>query len=599
MYGEQRAVPRSFTACPLPLGSMESTSYRSLGCGEVREDHIGSRIRVAGWVRRVRDLGRFVFVDLRDCSGLVQLRALEGSPLYETLRNLGREWVVMAEGTVQRRESPNPHLPTGQVEIEVASLTVLNTSETPPFLIEDETNAQEELRLRYRYLDLRRPILQRRLLFRAEMVRVIREYLRSKGFVEVETPMLIRSTPEGARDFLVPSRLKPGSFYALPQSPQLLKQLLMIAGFDRYYQIARCFRDEDYRGDRQAEFTQVDCEMSFVTQEDILQTFEGLVREVFQKLVGINIGPLPRYSYAEVMRTYGSDKPDLRYDLRWERVQEWPARDQIPFLAGKALYWLWIEGGKASRRLQDEWQTIAKSHQITLAVIQKTSQGIQSSLSKFLSRAEEWEGLPMTGEGLGLLAGLEGEKYAGLGALRNAVIKDLALQPQREWAVLWVLDFPLFERDEESGRLVAAHHPFVHPHPEDLDRMEQEPLSVRGLAYDLVINGYEIMSGSVRCHTASLQRRVFRQLGLSEAEMTEKFGFLLEALSYGAPPHGGCAFGLDRWVMLLTGGESLRDVIAFPKTASGADLMLGAPAPLEADQLQQVLEWIEGRQRVE
>jgi len=578
---------------------METTSYRSLGCGDIRDNHVGTRVKVAGWVRRVRDLGRFVFVDLRDRSGIVQLRALEGSPLYETLRRLGREWVVMAEGTVHRRESPNPNLPTGQVEIEVASLTVLNTSETPPFLVEDETNAQEELRLRYRYLDLRRPFLQERLLFRAEMVRTIREYLRSRGFVEVETPMLIRSTPEGARDFLVPSRLKPGSFYALPQSPQLLKQLIMIAGLDRYYQIARCFRDEDYRGDRQAEFTQVDCEMSFVTQEDILQTFEGLVREVFQKLVGIDTGPLPRYSYAEVMRFYGSDKPDLRYDLRWKPVQDWPARHRIPFLAGKELYWLWIEGGKASRRLQDEWQTIAKSHQTTLAVIQKTSQGIQSSLNKFLSNAEDWEGLPMTAEGLGLLAGPESEKYAGLGALRNAMIKDLALQPRREWAVLWVLDFPLFEKDEESGRLVAAHHPFVHPHPEDLDRMEREPLSVRGLAYDLVINGYEIMSGSVRCHTAALQRRVFRQLGLSEAEMAEKFGFLLEALSYGAPPHGGCAFGLDRWVMLLTGSESLRDVIAFPKTASGADLMLGAPAPLEAEQLRQVMEWIEGRQSAE
>ena len=577
---------------------MERTSYRSLGCGEIREAHIGRQVKVAGWVRRVRDLGRFVFVDLRDRTGIVQLRALEGSPVYEVLRTLGREWVIQAEGVVQRRESPNPNLPTGQVEIEVAALTVLNTSETPPFLIEDETNAQEELRLRYRYLDLRRTVLQQRLLFRAEMVRIIREYLRARGFVEVETPMLIRSTPEGARDFVVPSRLKPGSFYALPQSPQLLKQLLMIAGFDRYYQVARCFRDEDYRGDRQAEFTQIDCEMSFVTQEDILQTFEGLVWEVFQKLMNVELGPLPRYSYAEVMQAYGSDKPDLRYRLRWEAVLNWPAHAHIPFLAGKNLYWLWIEGGKASRRLQDEWQAIAKSYGTTLAVVQKTSQGIQSSLNKFLLSEGDWEGLPMSAEGLGLLVGLEEGKYALLGALRSAVIKDLALSPERDWAVLWVVDFPLFERDEESGRLVAAHHPFVHPHPEDLDKLEEDPLRVRGLAYDLVINGYEIMSGSVRCHTAALQRRIFRQLGLSEAEMTEKFGFLLEALSYGAPPHGGCAFGLDRWVMLLTGGENLRDVIAFPKTASGADLMLGAPAPLDPDQLRQVKEWISSGQTV-
>jgi len=571
---------------------VKPTTYRTIGCGELRETHIGQAVRIVGWVRRVRDLGRFVFVDVRDRSGLVQLRALEGTPFYEMLKSLGREWVIQAEGVVQHRESPNPHLPTGQVEIEAQSLQVLNPSATPPFLIEDETTAQEDLRLRYRYLDLRRPVMQERLLFRAEMIRVIREYLRSEGFVEVETPMLIRSTPEGARDFLVPSRLKPGTFYALPQSPQLLKQLLMIAGLDRYYQIARCFRDEDYRGDRQAEFTQVDCEMSFITQEDILNTFEGLVQTVFRQLKGIEISPIPRYTHREVMQAYGSDKPDLRYALRWEPIRNWAAQPRIPFLAEKSLFFLWIEGAKAPRRLQEAWQALAKSHQAALTTLQKSHEGFQSSLTKFLPQPDDWKDLPLGEEGLGLLIGLEKETHEVLGALRSAIISDLGLKPEKEWSLLWVLDFPLFEWDEEGQRLSAAHHPFVHPHHEDMALLESEPLRVRGLAYDLVINGYEIMSGSVRCHTPEMQKQVFRLLGLSEAEMGEKFGFLLEALSQGAPPHGGCAFGLDRWVMLMVGGESLRDVMAFPKTTSGADLMLGAPAPLEEAQLRDLWGWI-------
>lgn len=544
-----------------------------------------------GWVRRVRDLGKFVFVDLRDRSGLVQLYAVQGSPWYEPLKGLGREWVIRATGTVRRRESPNPQLPTGLVEVEVEALVVLNEAKVPPFLIEDETNAQEELRLRYRYLDLRRPIMQARLMRRAEMVRVVREYLRARGFVEVETPMLIRSTPEGARDFVVPSRLRPGSFYALPQSPQLLKQLLIIAGLDRYYQIARCFRDEDYRGDRQAEFSQIDCEMSFVTREDLLAVFEGLVQAVFEEVAGIKLGPLPRYTYAEVMARYGSDKPDLRYDLSWQAASSWIGAQKVPFLAGKQLHFLWVAGAKATRRQQDAWAELAKQQGASaLVMIQSAGAQIQSSISKFLT-GSDWEGLVPPTDGLGLLVALEKPHYAVLGALRSAVIQDLNLPPQRPWAVLWVLDFPLYELDAE-GRLTAAHHPFVHPHPEDIDLLETDPLRVRGLAYDLVINGHEIMSGSVRCHTAQLQKRVLAQMGFSEAEAEARFGFLLEALSYGAPPHGGCAFGLDRWVMLMVGGESLRDVIAFPKTASGMDLMLGAPAPLPPNQLDEILTWL-------
>ncbi|MCS6895658.1 MAG: aspartate--tRNA ligase [Bacteroidia bacterium] len=565
---------------------MEATSYRTHGCGALRLSEVGQRVRVAGWVRRVRDLGRFVFVDLRDRSGLLQLVALEESPMYAKLRELGREWVIQAEGILRRRESPNPTLPTGEVELLVEEVRVLNHSAVPPFLIEDETDGQEELRLRYRYLDLRRPIQQRRLELRARMISIIRSYLSQRYFLEVETPMLIRSTPEGARDFVVPSRLKPGTFYALPQSPQLLKQLLMVAGYDRYFQIARCFRDEDYRGDRQAEFTQLDCEMSFVTREEVLETFEGLVKTVFSELIGVQLPDFPRLTYAEAMRWYGSDKPDLRYSFRWEEVSEWARQQPVPFWKDKATFWLWVPQVKASRKIQDTLQTIAKDNGASsIAFIQQERGHRTSSLSKFLSIEE----LPLPGDGMGIW--LTTEKLSALGAVRQGIIQHLNIPPETPWAVLWVIDFPLFEADD-NGRLSAAHHPFVHPHPEDLHLIEEAPLSVRALAYDLVVNGNELMSGSLRCHTPELQMRVFRALGLSEAEAKEKFGFLLEALSYGAPPHGGCAFGIDRWVMLMAGAQSLREVIAFPKTASGADLMLGAPAPLEPEQKAEILSWL-------
>lgn len=571
---------------------MESTSYRSHGCGELRPQHVGERIKVVGWVRRVRDLGHFVFVDLRDRSGILQLYAPVDSPCYAELKALGREWVIQAEGRLRLRESPNPALPTGQVELEVEKLVVLNRSQVPPFLIEDETDGQEELRLRYRYLDLRRPIMQRRLELRAEVLHTVRAYLRSRGFLEIETPMLIRSTPEGARDFVVPSRLRPGTFYALPQSPQLLKQLLMIAGYDRYFQIARCFRDEDYRGDRQAEFTQIDCELSFVTQAEILAIFEGLVREVYAKVLGIEIGEIPQLSYAEVMQRYGSDKPDLRYRHAWEEVTDWAQAQGVPFWAERRVFWLWVPQGKASRKQIDRWQTLAKEQGArSLATVQKEGNSINSSLSKFFSL----DALSLSGDGLGVWVALDKDKpaFTALGAVRNAVLRDLSLPPEKPWAFLWVKDFPLFEEDE-AGRLQAAHHPFVLPHPDDIDKIEEAPLAVRAQAYDLVINGYEILSGSLRCHTPELQMRIFRVLGFSEEVAREKFGFLLEALSYGAPPHGGCAFGLDRWVMLLSGGQSLRDVMAFPKTTSGADLMLQAPAPLDPAQKAEVLRWISG-----
>ncbi|MCS7163284.1 MAG: aspartate--tRNA ligase [Bacteroidia bacterium] len=566
---------------------MQPTSYRTHGCGTLRSSDVGTIVRVAGWVRRVRDLGKFVFVDVRDRSGILQLYAPADSPWYQPLCALGREWVIQAEGRLRQRESPNPNLPTGEVELEVTALRVLNTAATPPFLVEDETDGQEELRLRYRYLDLRRPIMQRRLQQRARLMDILRRYLTAQGFLEVETPMLIRSTPEGARDFVVPARLRPGTFYALPQSPQLLKQLLMVAGCDRYFQIVRCFRDEDYRGDRQAEFTQLDCELSFVTREEILEIFEGLVRHVYAELLGIEVGEIKRLTYAEAMQRYGSDKPDLRYDLAWEEVTAWAHRQAVPFWQNKRVFWLWVAGVKASRNLQARWKALAEAAGLSLAFIQRAEGTYTTTLSKYFAP----ETLGLSEDGLGLW--LAGEKLPGpeLGLLRSTLIHDLNLPPQRPWALAWILDFPLFELTPE-GRLTAAHHPFVQPHPEDLDRLEQEPLSVRSLAYDLVINGYEIMSGSLRCHTPQLQLRVFRALGLSEAEAYQQFGFLLEALGYGAPPHGGCAFGLDRWLMLLTGGTSLRDVIPFPKTASGADLMLQAPAPLSPEQKAEILRWL-------
>ncbi|MCS7188939.1 MAG: aspartate--tRNA ligase, partial [Bacteroidia bacterium] len=490
---------------------MKPTSYRTHGCGELRLSHVGTPVRVAGWVRRVRDIGKIAFVDIRDRSGILQLFATHDNPLYCQLVSLGREWVIQAEGILRKRESPNPSLPTGEVELEVSHLTILNPANTPPFLIEDETDGQEELRLQYRYLDLRRPIMQRRLELRARFLNIIRNYLIDRGFLEVETPMLIRSTPEGARDFLVPSRLKPGTFYALPQSPQLLKQLLMVSGCDRYFQIARCFRDEDYRGDRQAEFTQLDCELSFITQEEILEIFEGLVQTVFEEIEGVKLGPIPRLTYEEALLYYGSDKPDLRYSFRWEEVTDWAQKQPVPFWKDRRTFWLWIPHAQAPRKLQETWQQLARTHGITsLSFIQKQQDKTQSPLSKFFPL----ETLQLKGEGLGIWATIQEPEFTGLGFLRSAIIKDLKLPPERPWAAAWITDFPLFELDRE-GKLAPAHHPFVHPHPEDIDKLEANPLSVRGLSYDLVINGYEIMSGSIRCHTPDLQMRIFKILGLS------------------------------------------------------------------------------------
>lgn len=563
------------------------TFYRTHLCGTLNESHIGQKVKVAGWLRRLRDMGAILFIDLRDKTGWVQLFIPRESPLYPQAKNFQREYVLQAEGTVRKRESPNPHIPTGQIEIEVHQLIVLNTSVLPPFLIEEETDASEELRLQYRYLDLRRPPLQRNLLLRAQVVRAVRTYLDEKGFTEIETPLLIRSTPEGARDFLVPARLQPGRFYALPQSPQLLKQLLMIAGFERYYQIARCLRDEDYRGDRQAEFSQIDCEMSFVSQEDILQTFEEMVRFVYERVMGISLSPFPRLSHTKALATYGSDKPDLRYSIKWIDISPWARKQNVPFWQ-EATYITTLYAPPLSRKQLDHLQNIAKTYHATLSYAHRDGEVTRSPLEKFSPNWNAYyeilksENIPLK-EGTALFVALPPTlPWDLLGALRNALLP--LLTPEKTWAPVWIIEFPLFEKDE-NGNLTPAHHPFVLPYEEDIPLLDTQPLSVRAHCYDLVINGNEIMSGSLRIHGPQLQRKILSMLGLSTQEQEEKFGFLLRALSHGAPPHGGCAFGLDRWVMLLAGATSLREVIAFPKTAQGSDLMLGAPAPIDPTQI--------------
>ncbi|MGQ9863640.1 MAG: aspartate--tRNA ligase [Bacteroidia bacterium] len=564
------------------------TFYRTHLCGTLNETYIGQKVKVTGWLRRLRDMGAILFIDLRDKTGWVQLFIPRESVLYPQAKNLQREYVLQIEGIVRKRESPNPHIPTGQIEIEVHQLNILNTSALPPFLIEEETDASEELRLRYRYLDLRRPPLQRNLSLRAQVVRAVRTYLDENGFTEIETPLLIRSTPEGARDFLVPARLQPGHFYALPQSPQLLKQLLIIAGFDRYYQIARCLRDEDYRGDRQAEFSQIDCEMAFVSQEDVLQTFEGMVRFVYEKVLGISLPPFPRLSHAEALKAYGTDKPDLRYSIKWIDITPWAQKQNVPFWQ-EAPYVTALHAPPLSRKQIDHLQNIAKMYQATLSYAHRDAEGMRSPLEKFSPNWNTYyETLKSEGnilkESTDLFVALPSTlPWELLGALRNALLP--LLTPEKTWALAWIVDFPLFEKDE-NGDLIPAHHPFVLPYEEDISLLDTQPLAVRAHCYDLVINGNEIMSGSLRIHRPDLQRKIFSLLGLSAQAQAEKFGFLLEALSHGAPPHGGCAFGLDRWVMLLAGATSLREVIAFPKTAQGSDLMLGAPAPLDKAQIQ-------------
>ena len=578
--------------------------HRTHTCGELRLTDAGKEVTLSGWVQKTRELGGMTFVDLRDRYGLTQLvfNVESDKALCERAGKLGREFVIQVRGKVTERTSKNLNIPTGEVEITVNSMNIFSESEVPPFIIENDTDGQEELRLKYRYLDIRRPVLRDRLIMRAHIIRAVHEYLDAKEFIEVETPNLIKSTPEGARDFLVPSRMVHGSFYALPQSPQILKQLLMVAGMDRYYQIVKCFRDEDFRGDRQPEFTQIDCEMSFVHQEDIFEIFGGLMQHVFRKIIKHELPELPRLRYDDAIRLYGSDKPDLRFDCKIVDLNTVLPKSEFnvfnnAIANGGLVAGLNAKGCAAySRKQLDELTEFVKvSHRGIggLVNIRFAEDGtVKSSVDKFYNEEQLREIGKAFGAEKGDLLLIAADKThkvrKSLGDLRLELAKKNNWIKPGSWSVLWVVDFPLFGKDEETGKVTFEHHPFCSPHPDDLQYFDTDPLRVRAQTYDMVMNGNEILSGSIRIHQKDIQEKVFQSLGLSPEEREKKFGFLLNAFRFGAPPHGGCAFGVDRIVMLMAGGETIRDVIAFPKTSGGRDVMMDAPTQVEQKQLDEL-----------
>ena len=576
--------------------------FRNKTCGELRLSDAGATVTLAGWVQRVRRMGGMVFIDLRDRYGITQLVFDDASDagLCERASRLGREYVIQATGKVSERSSKNPKIPTGDIEILVSELNVINAADTPPFTIEDNTDGGDDLRMKYRYLDLRRPCVRGNLELRHKMVMEIRKFLDDLGFMEVETPILINSTPEGARDFVVPSRMNPGQFYALPQSPQILKQLLMVSGFDRYFQIAKCFRDEDLRADRQPEFTQIDCEMSFVEQEDILQIFEAMAKHLFKSILNIGFPePFQRMTWQDAMKYYGSDKPDLRFDMHFVELMDvlkghgFGVFDSAAYIGG-----ICAKGAATYTRKQiDALTEYVRRPQIGakgMVYARVEADGnVKSSVDKFYTQEVLQQMKAAFGAEPGdLILILSGDDVMKtrkqLCELRLEIASQLGLRDKNKFAPLWVVDIPMFEWSEEEGRLMAMHHPFTHPKDEDIALLDTDPAAVRADAYDMVCNGVEVGGGSIRIHDPKLQAKMFEILGFTPEKAEEQFGFLMNAFKFGAPPHGGLAYGLDRWVSLFAGLDSIRDCIAFPKNNSGRDVMLDAPAPLEQKQLDEL-----------
>ena len=574
--------------------------YRTHTCGEIRIENLNSVVTLSGWVQRVRNLGGMTFVDLRDRYGITQLVFDEKteSAVTETARQLGREFVIQATGMVRERSNKNKNIPTGEIEIEVSALNILNASEVPPFTIEDESDGGDELRMKYRYLDLRRAPVRDTLILRAKMAHATRSYLNEHNFIETETPVLIKSTPEGARDFVVPSRMNPGEFYALPQSPQQLKQLLMVAGFDRYYQIVKCFRDEDLRADRQPEFTQIDCEMSYVEQEDVLNMFEGLTKYLFKEIKGVEITEFPRMSYSDAMENYGSDKPDIRFEMKIKNLSDvvkgkgFQVFDDAEYIGG-----ICAEGcSEYTRKQLDALTDWVKRPQIGAKGLVNVKVNVDGSLKSSVDKYYSAEDLKHIAELLKakpgdlilILSGAKEKTQKALGELRLEMANQLGLRNKNTFQPLWVVDFPLLEWDEETTRFYAMHHPFTAPKPADISLLDSNPGVVRANAYDLVINGVEIGGGSVRIFDKALQAKMFGLLGFTPEQAEYQFGFLMNAFKYGAPPHAGIAFGFDRLTSMFAGLDSIRDTIAFPKNNSGRDVMMDSPSTIANEQLDEL-----------